>query len=95
MVSNAWEKLFCSYESVFELARGLRDPQNRINNKDLGLLVKKQAESICKANIWSSFLCVLTLASLIKIFIEGKDVTVTNALSCYRQVSIKKQIIFH
>ena len=40
------EKLFCSFESVFELARGLRDSQTSINNKDLGLLVKKEAENI-------------------------------------------------
>ena len=34
------EKLFASYKSVFELARGLRDSQTSINNKGLGLLVK-------------------------------------------------------
>ena len=47
------EKLFCSFESVFELNRGLRDSQTRVNNKDLnlGLLVKKEAENICKDNI--------------------------------------------
>ena len=38
------EKLFCSFESVFELNRGLRDSQTSMNNKDLGLLVKKEAE---------------------------------------------------
>ena len=59
------EKLFCSFESVFELNRGLRDSQTSINNKDLGLLVKKEAENICKDNIWSSFLCVLALSSVI------------------------------
>ena len=52
------ERLFCSFESVFELVRGLRDSQTSINNKDLGLLVKKDAENICKDNIWSSFLRV-------------------------------------
>ena len=45
------EKLFCSFESVFELNRGLRDSQTSMNNKDLGLLVKKEAENICKDNI--------------------------------------------
>ena len=40
------EKLFCSFESVFELNRGLRDSQTSINNKDLGLLVKKEDENI-------------------------------------------------
>ena len=38
-------------KSVSELARGLRDSQTRINNNDLGLLVKKEAEKICKDNI--------------------------------------------
>ena len=59
------EKLFCSFESVFELATGLRDSQTSINNKDLGLLAKKEDESICKDNIWSSFLCVLASSSVI------------------------------
>ena len=59
------EKLFCSFESVFELNRGLRDSQTSINNKDLGLLVRKEAENICKGNIWSSFLRVFALSSMI------------------------------
>ena len=45
------EKLFRSVESVFELNRGLRDSQTSINNKDLGLLVKKETENRCKDNI--------------------------------------------
>ena len=59
------EKLVCSFESVFEPARGLRDSQTSINNKDLVLLVKKEDENICKDNIWSSLLCVLSLSSVI------------------------------
>ena len=59
------EKIFCSLESIFELYRGLRDSQTSINKNDLGLLVKKDAENICKDNIWSSFLCVLALSSVI------------------------------
>ena len=35
------EKLFWSFESVFELAGELRDSQTSMNNKDLGLVVKK------------------------------------------------------
>ena len=61
MVRLLGEKLFCS----FELNRGLRDSQTSINNKDLGLLVRKKAEDICKDNIWSSFLYVLALSSVI------------------------------
>ena len=45
------KKLFASYESVFELSRQLRDSQTSINNIDLGLLVKKEAENVCKDNI--------------------------------------------
>ena len=59
------EKLFCFFESVFELNRGLRDSQTSINNKDLGLLLKKEAENICKDNIGSCFLCILALSSVI------------------------------
>ena len=59
------EKLFCPFESVFELNRGLKDSRTSINNKDLGLLLKEEAESICKDNIWSSFLRVLALSSVI------------------------------
>ena len=59
------EKLFCSFELVFELNRGLRDSQASVNNKDLGLLVRKEAENICKGNILSSFLRVLALSSVI------------------------------
>ena len=59
------EKLFCSFESVFELNRGLRDSKTSITNKDLGVLVRKEAENICKDNIWPSFLRVLALSSVI------------------------------
>ena len=59
------ENLFCSFESVLELARGLRDSQTSTNNKELGLLVKQEAENICKDNIWSSLLCVWALSPVI------------------------------
>ena len=65
MVRLLAEKLFCSFESVFELNRGLRASQTSINNKDLGLLVKKEAENICKDNNCSSFLRVSALSSVI------------------------------
>ena len=51
MVRLLGESLFCSFESDFELNRGLSDSQTSINNKDLGLLVKREAENICKDNI--------------------------------------------
>ena len=59
------EKLFASYESVFELIRGLRDSQTSINNTDLGLIAEKKAENICKDNMWPSSLCVLSLSSVV------------------------------
>ena len=59
------ENHFAYYESVFELAWGLRDSEASVNNKDLGLVVKKEVENICKDNIWSSFLCILALSSVI------------------------------
>ena len=65
MVRLLGKKLFCSFEPVFELNRGLRDSPTSINNKDLGLLVRKEAENIGKDNIWSSFLRVLTFSSVI------------------------------
>ena len=65
MVRLLGEKVFCAFESVFEINRGLRDTQTSINNKDLDLLVKKDTENICKDNIWSSFLRVLALSSVI------------------------------
>ena len=67
MVRLLGEKLFFSFESVFELNRGLRDSPTSINNKDLGVLVGKEAENICKDNIWSSFLRVLALSSVISL----------------------------
>ena len=59
------KKLFCFFESVFELIAELRGSQSGIDNKDLGLLVKKEAKNICKDNIWLFFVCVLALSSVI------------------------------
>ena len=115
MIRLLGEKLFCSFESVFELNGGLRDSQTSINSKDLGLLVRKEAENIYKQRqhlviffaCFDSLFCDLSTKSfmlllgfknrksLIKKFIQGKDVTLTNVLSCYGHFSIKKQIIFH
>ena len=60
------EKLFCSFESVFELNRGLRDSPVSMNNKDLnlGLLVKKEAENIYAKTIFDHFFCVFWLSPL-------------------------------
>ena len=115
MLRQCLKKKFCSHESVFELTRGLTDSQTSINNIELGLLLKKKAEKICKDKIWLSFLCVLALSSVIcrpihlfcascgfqksqkmfvKKFIQGKDLKVTNVLSCYGHASIKNKSSF-
>ena len=59
------EKHFTSFDSVFELARGL--PPFEIGNKngDLVTLVKNEAKLTCAAKVCSSFLCVLALSSII------------------------------
>ena len=59
------KKLFCFFESVFELIAEFRGSQSGIDNKDLGLLVKKEAKNIWKDNIWLFFVCVLALSSVI------------------------------
>ena len=58
------EKLFCSFESVFELARELRDSRTSINNKELGLLVKKEAENIYEETTFGHLFCVFWLSLL-------------------------------
>ena len=62
-------KLFCSFESVFEPARGIRDSQTSINNKDLGLLVKKEGENIWKDN-GHFFLCFVSQKKLHNFFLK-------------------------
>ena len=59
------EKLFCSFESVLEPNRGIRDSQTSINNKHIGLLVKNEAGNTCKETIWQSSLRVLAFSSVI------------------------------
>ena len=78
MVRLLGEKLFCSFDSVFELNRGLRDSPNSINNKDLALLIRKEAENLCKDNIWSSFWRVLALFC---------DLSTKSSILCLFQVS--------
>ena len=56
-------RLFCSFESVFELAGGLRDSQISINNKNLGLLVKKESGVYAKTTFGNLF-CVFWLSLL-------------------------------
>ena len=76
------EKLFSSFESVFELNRGLRDSQTSINNKDLGLLVKKETKNICKDNNWSPFLCFGSLFC---------DLLTNSFILCFLWVSKKSE----
>ena len=46
MVRLLGEKLFCFFESVFELNRGLSDSQTSINNKDLQSSAKYLEQNI-------------------------------------------------
>ena len=82
------EKLFCSFESVFKLARDIKDSQTSININDLGLLVKKETENICKDNIWSSFLHALALSSVICWPIHLSDASV--GLQKYQKIFHQK-----
>ena len=54
------KKLFTSFDSVFELARGLRPFEIGNKNEDLVALVKNEAKLTCtdKVWIWSSLLCL-------------------------------------
>ena len=59
------KKVFTSFNSVFELARGLRPIEIGNKNGDLVALVKNEAKLTCADKVWSSFLCVLALSSVI------------------------------
>ena len=99
------EKLFVSYESVFALARGLRHSQTSINNKDQGPTYKERDRNQMQRQHLVIVFCVLALSTvicrpvgfksvrkcLIKQFIQGKDLTVTNVLFCYGHVSLKNR----
>ena len=50
---------------MFELARGLRPIEIGNKNGDLVALVKNEAKLTCTDKVWSSFLCVLALSSVI------------------------------
>ena len=97
------EKLFCSFESVFELNIRLRDSQTRINNKDLIEYMQMTTFGHLFCAFWLSllwsvdqFIYSILLVGfkniskcLIKKFNQGKVVTVTNVLSCYVHFSVK------
>ena len=59
------KKVFTSFNSVTELARGLRLIEIGNKDGDLAALVKNYAKLTCTDKVWSSFLCVLTLSSAI------------------------------
>ena len=59
------EKVFTSFNSVFELARGLRPIEIGNKNGDLVALVKNEAKLTCTDKVWSSFLRVVALSSVI------------------------------
>ena len=51
------EKRLISFDSVFELNRGLRPFEIGNKNRDLVALVKNEAKLTCTDKVWSSFLC--------------------------------------
>ena len=59
------EKVFTSFNSVFELVTGLWPIEIGNKNGDLVALVKNEAKLTCTDKVWSSFLCVLALSSVI------------------------------
>ena len=48
------EEVFTSFNSVLELARGLRPIEIGNKNGDLGALVKNEAKLTCTDKVWSS-----------------------------------------
>ena len=58
-------KTFLHNLILFELARGLRPIEIGNKNGDLVVLVKNEAKLTCTDKVWSSFLCVLGLSSVI------------------------------
>ena len=58
------ENFFATFDSEFELARGLRPFEIGNKNKDLVALVKNETK-LTFSHVWSSFLCILALSSVI------------------------------
>ena len=63
-------KLFSSYRPVFELAQSLRDSKTNDLNCSYEALVQKNALTICHDGVFASFLCVLSLSSVLGRFIQ-------------------------
>ena len=59
------KKFFTSFNSMFELARGLQPIEIGNKNGDLAGLVKNEVKLTCTDKVSSSFLCVLTISSVI------------------------------
>ena len=63
-------KLFSSYRTVFELAQGLWDSKTSDLNYSYEALVQKKTLTICQDMVFASFLCVLSLSSVLGRFIQ-------------------------
>ena len=87
------KQLFSSFESVFDIARSFTsDNQKKLNNMKL---VEQEAIHICSDNVWASFLCVLSLSSVIKQNIEllYPDSAPIRFQKVYRQLVVpRKQV---
>ena len=63
-------KLFSSCRTVFELAQGLWDSKTSDLNYSYEALVQKKTLTICQDMVFASFLCVLSLSSVLGRFIQ-------------------------
>ena len=62
-------KLFSSYRTAFELAQGLQDSKTSDLNCSYEALVQKEALTVFQDRVFASFLCVLSLSSVLPRFI--------------------------
>ena len=72
-------KLFSSCRTVLEPAYGLRDSETSDLNCSYEALIQKEALIVCHDRVFESFLCVLSLSSVLGKFIEmhylGNDIS--------------------
>ena len=61
---------FLLIRTVFELAQGLREAQTSDLNRSYKALVQKEAMTACQDRVFASFLCVLSLSSVLGRFIQ-------------------------
>ena len=63
-------KLFSPSRTIFELAQGLLDSNTSEQNCSFEALVQREALTICQDKVVESFLCVLSLSSVLGKFLH-------------------------